>query len=276
MGWNLAARPPPVEMDRMVCGLTLDAVIGGAKNIASAGDSLAFEQLRVGRLGFDRQRLTALLAAPDLIRECDEVREELVQHYLTAGTSDHLREWKMNLEHRHRFAVGACAWRYSLYAWPVMPALDRTLIQLARRLPFAVVKDRQVQTRMLVSKFPRLARLELDRNYLDTSPLVGMKRSFASDVKRRLVKLNRRCHAWFGRDPRFYVRTMEFNSTGWRVVRSMADEARPAAHGLFRSAELARLVPPARATVRNLQDPIIHSSPLKNTLGLMLWMRQHA
>ena len=157
-----------------------------------------------------------------------------------------------------------------------MPALDRTLIRLARRLPYAVVKDRQVQTRMLISKFPRLARLELDRNYLDTAPLIGTKRSLAYDVRRRWVKLQRRCQASLGRDPRFYVRTMEFNSPGWRVVRSAADQARSAAHNLFRSDELSRLVPHANATVRNLQDPIIHSTPLKNTLGLLLWMRQHA
>jgi hypothetical protein len=69
---------------------------------------------------------------------------------------------------------------------------------------------------------------------------------------------------------------MEFNSPGWRVVRSVADDARSAAHGLFRSDELARLVPDSKVTVRNLQDPIIHSTPLKNTVGLMLWMRQHA
>lgn len=276
MGWNIALRPPPVEIDRMVCGLTLDAVIGGPKNVALAGESLAFERLRVGRLGFDRQRLNSLLAAPELSRACDDVRDELVQHYLAGGTSDHLREWKMNLEHRHRFAVGACAWRYSLYAWPVMPALDRTLIQLARRLPFSVVTDRQVQTRMLISKFPRLARLELDRNYLDTAPLIGTKRSLAYDVRRRWVKLNRRCHAWLGRDPRFYVRTMEFNSPGWRVVRSVADDTRSVVQGLFRSDELARVVPESKVTVRNLQDPIIHSTPLKNTIGLMLWMRQHA
>lgn len=276
MGWNIAMQPPEVTIDRMVCGLTLDAVIGGPKNVANAGESLSFDRLRVGRLGFDQRRLEQLLAAPELIRACAEVRDELVGHYHAAGTSDHLREWKMNLEHRHRFAVGACAWRYALYAWPVMPALDRNLIRLAMRLPYSVVKNRQVQTRMLVSRFPQLARLELDRNYLDTMPLIGAKRSFAHDMKRRLIKLNRRCHSWLGRDPRFYVRTMEFNSPGWRVVRSLADEARSAAQTLFRASELARLLPPSQVTVRNIQDPIIHSTPLKNTLGLMLWMRQHA
>jgi asparagine synthase (glutamine-hydrolysing) len=275
MGWNIAVRPPPLEMDRMVCGLTLDAVIGGPKQVARAGEALSFEGLRVSRLGLERSRLDSVLATPELKRACDDVRDELVQTYLASGETDHLREWRMNLQHRHRFAVGACAWRYALFAWPVMPALDRKLIQLAIRLPYAVVKDRQIQTRMLITRFPRLARLELDRNYLDTTPLAGTQRTLAFDLKRRLVKLKRRTQARLGTDPRFYVRTMEFNSPGWRVARSLAADARTAAHSIFNASELNRLLPPPDSKVRNLRDPIIDSAPLKNVLGLVLWAGQH-
>lgn len=276
MGWNLSVRSPPATMDRMVCGLTLDAVIGGPKHVAHAGQGLSFEQLRVGRLGYESEVLGRLVGEPDLVRACEEVRQELLEEYVAAGPTDHLREWRMNLAHRHRFAVGACAWRYSLFAWPVMPALDRALIELAQRLPFAVVKDRQVQTRLLISRFPQLARLDLDRNYLDTIPLVGTRHSLGFDLRRRATKLRRRVQVWAGRDPRFYVRTMEFNSPGWRVVRSLADQARGAAAALFRPQALAELLPPAHVTLRRIEDPIIHSAPLKNTLGLMLWLRQHA
>jgi asparagine synthase (glutamine-hydrolysing) len=276
MGWNIAQQSTDSTPDRVVCGLTLDAVIGGPKNVASTNGPLSFEQLRIGRLGFKPDQLKALLGAPELVAACDDVKNELVDQHRRSGPTDALREWRMNLAHRHRFAVGACAWRYALFAWPVMPALDRRLIRLAARLPFAVVKNRQVQTRMLISRFPRLARLDLDRNYLDTIPLLGAKRSLFYDVRRRAVKLNRRVQAWLGHDPRFYVRTMEFNSPGWRVVRRLADEARASASGLFRAQALAELLPPARVRVRHIEDPIIHSTPLKNTLGLMLWMRQHA
>lgn len=276
MGWNLCVRPPAAEMDRMICGLTLDAVIGGPKQVAAAGHGMPFERLRVGRLGYSQEQLARLIGAPELSRACDDVRAELVDAYVASESTDALREWRMNLAHRHRFAVGACAWRYSLFAWPVMPALDRGLIALARRLPYAVVRDRQVQTRMLVTRFPELARLELDRNYLDTVPLIGTKRSVWFNFRRRAVKVRRRCQVWLGRDPRFYVRTMDFNSPGWRVVRSLADEARGAASTLFRPDAIARVLPPAGTTVRRLEDPIVQSTPLKNTLGLMLWMRQHA
>jgi Asparagine synthase (glutamine-hydrolyzing) len=276
MGWNTSVRPPGVTMDRMVCGLTLDAVIGGAKYVATADRKLSFDALRIARLGYARRQLGELIAAPELARACDDIRDELVQEYLTADPADHLREWRMNLAHRQRFAVGACAWRYSLFAWPVLPALDRRLIRLAARLPHEITRKRGLQTRMLVTRFPHLARLDLDRNYLDTIPLIGTRRSLLFDLQRRARKLGRRALAWAGRDPRFYVRTMEFNSPGWRIVRALADEARGAATSLFRADRLAQVVPPSSVTVRRIQDPITESAPLKNTLGLMLWLRQHA
>lgn len=276
MGWNLSLHPPAVSVDRMICGLTLDAVLGGPKQVATGGEALSFERLRIGCLGYDARQLAPLLASSALAEACADVRAELVRSYLDGDDDDPHREWRMNLAHRHRFAVGACAWRYSLYAWPVMPALDRRLLRLAARLPWAVVQNRQVQTRMLVTRFPRLAQLDLDRNYLDTIPLLNAPRSLAFDVQRRLTKLARRCQARLGRDPRFYVRTMAFNGPGWRVVRSLAEQARAAARPFFKPAELARVLPDARVTVRRIADPIVSSAPLKNTLGLMLWLRQHA
>lgn len=276
MGWNISMRPPSVEMDRMVCGLSLDAVIGGPKHTARAGESLSFEQLRIGRLGFRRDQLEQLIADPHLLHACDDIRGELVDTYRGAAETDLLREWRMNLAHRHRFAVGVCAWRFSLFAWPVLPALDRRLIQLAARLPHNVAEKRNVQTRMLVSRFPALARLDIDRNYVDTFPLLAPKLSLAGQIRRRAVRWGRRLQTWLGHEPRFYVRTMEFNGPGWRVVRSLADQARSAAGMLFRTKELERVVPAANVKVRRIEDPIIHSTPLKNTLGVILWLRQHA
>ncbi len=275
MGWNIAARPPAVAMDRVICGLTLDAVLGGPQQVATAGPGLSFEQLRIGRLGYRRDRLARLVARPDLLAACDDVRAELVAEYRAAGATDHLREWRMNLAHRHRFAVGACAWRYSFFAWPVLPALDRGLLRLAARLPPAVAGHRRLQHEMLITLFPRLARLGLDRNYFDAAPLVGAPSSLPYDLRRRLIKGLRRWRAWRGRDPRFYVRAMEFNGPGWRAVRTLAEQARAAVRGLFLPGPLAEALPAARVTVRRLRDPIIDSTPLKNTLGLMLWMHQH-
>lgn len=275
IGWNLALRPPAIEVDRVVCGLTLDAVIGGPKHVAPSDPAPAFAQLRVGHLGFGAEPLSQLIAAPELGAACDDIRQQLVRDYVASDTSDPLREWRMNLAHRHRFAVGACAWRYSLFAWPVMPALDRELIALAQRIPHALLRNRQVQTRMLVTQFPRLARLDLDRNYFDTTPLVGTPDSIAFDLGRQAVRWQRRAQAWLGRDPRFYVRTMGFGHAGWRRIRTAADSARRSAAGLLRREALDRLLPHASASLRSRGDPIVQSAPLKNVIGLLLWLRQH-
>jgi asparagine synthase (glutamine-hydrolysing) len=276
MGWNLSVRPPALSVDRMVCGLTLDAVIGGPKQVARADGPITFEQLRIGGLGWSRDVLNRLVSNPELSRACEDVREELWSAYVTGAPSDYLREWRMNLAHRHRFAVGACAWRYSLFAWPVMPALDRSLIRFTRRLPYSLVQNRRIQTHMLVSRFPRLAKLDLDRNYLDTIPLIGARKSLIYDIQRRAVKLTRRVRARLGDDPRFYVRTMDFNSPGWNAIRTVAEDSRRLAGSLLKLQVLEEVLPKPGVRVRNLSDPISHSTPLKNTLGLMLWLRQHA
>jgi len=276
MGWNISVRPPPVEMDRMVCGLTLDAVIGGPKHTARADGDLAFEQLRIGRLGFQREQLARLVAEPALLAACEDIRNELVKAYRDAAPTDALREWRMNLAHRHRFAVGVCAWRFSLFSWPVLPALDRRLIRLAARLPHSLVEKRRVQTHMLITRFPELARLEIDRNYVDTFPILGPKLSPWGQLRRRLVRWSRHVQCRIGREPRFYVRTMEINGPGWRVVRRLADQARSSARELFKPDELAAVVPPADARIPRFEDPIIHSTPLKNTVGVMLWLHQRA
>jgi phytoene dehydrogenase-like protein len=129
---------------------------------------------------------------------------------------------------------------------------------------------------MLITQFPRLARLDLDRNYFDTTPLVGTPDSRAFDLGRRAVRWQRRAQAWLGRDPRFYVRTMSFNHAGWRQTRAAAESARRSAAGFLRREALDRLLPRASVSLQTRGDPIVQSAPLKNVIGLLLWLRQHA
>ena len=145
MGWNLTSTPANLGIDRIVSGLTLDAVIGGPKEIRSTDGRPTFEQLRVSTLGFGPDELDRLVQDPELREACDDVRAEVVDQYLESGHEDPARTWRMNLASRNRFPVGACAWRYSFYAWPILPALDRRLLRLAANLPYHVVANRQVQ-----------------------------------------------------------------------------------------------------------------------------------
>lgn len=276
IGWNLTSSGRPVA-DRIVCGLTLDAVIGGPKDVARSADGLTFEQLRVSSLGFSRDEIDALVCDRPLRQACEDIRERLVDTYLRAAEQDYLRTWRNNLISRQRFPVGACAWRYSLYAWPVLPALDRQLLRLAESLPYEAVAGRRIQHTMLARHFPALAALDLDRNYYDPVPSAATTPSRWRHLQRRVKKIGRRVEAWLGRDPRFYMRVMNFNSPGWRSVRAGAEEGqRRDLRGLFDLEALARVLPGPRATACRRTDPIAHSTPLKNVVGLMHWMNKHA
>ena len=116
---------------------------------------------------------------------------------------------------------------------------------------------------MLLTQFPRLAALDLDRNYFDTEPLDRRRPGLVNRWRRRLFKA--RCHAraFLGSDPRFYVRVMELNSPGWRKVRRLCEQGRSSLSGLFNMDALHRVLPGPRAHIRRKSDAIIHSTPLK-------------
>jgi asparagine synthase (glutamine-hydrolysing) len=276
MGWNLASKAPGSGVDRIVTGLTLDAVIGGAKEVFQSGNSLKFENLRVSTLGFAPEELSLLVRDPELLRGCDEVRQAVLDEYMQSGSEDYQRTWRINLACRNRFPVGACAWRYSFHAWPVMPALDRRLLRLAADLPHRIAAQRWVQKSLLVRRFPRLAALELDRNYFDTEPLERTPGSMIYSWRRRLFKA--RCHAkaFLGADPRFYVRVMGFNSPGWRQVRTLTESCRSSLRDFFNLDALDRILPGPGTRIRRKTDAILHSTPLKNVIGLMHWIHQRA
>lgn len=276
MGWNLAIVPRGDAPDRLVCGLTLDAVIGGAKHVVPSAGPVSFTALRAAALGFDDDELRQLVRHPGLRAACDDVRQEFVATYRAGASDDAGRAWRANLLHRQRFPVGACAWRYAFHAWPVLPALDRGLIALAASLPAELTARRRVQSTMLIRHFPALAALDLDRNYYDTRPLLATSAGPLTAVRRRLAKAGRRLLSRLGAEPRFYVRVMNINSPGWRSVRAVSENARGRLAALFDLAVLHRLLPGPERTARRRTDPIVHATPLKNTVGLMSWLAHHA
>ena len=274
IGWNMATAPRTLAIDRIVCGLTLDAVTGGAKAVASTANGAHFDQLRIGTLGFDEAELELLIRDPALKSACADVRARVVDNYLRAGDNDYQRTWWTNLLHRQRFPVGNCAWRYAAYAWPVLPSLDRGLVALMASLPRELTVKRRVQTGLLTTRFPSLAALELDRNYFDTRPLIG-DRSLFQKIRRRATKFSRMLQMRLGRETRFYVRTMDFNSPGWRAIRASAEPDRARASDLFHLDGLAQLLPPPNRRAQRRSDPIAHSTPLKNTVGLLRWFGRY-
>lgn len=275
MGWNLAfaSRKLPA-CDRLICGLTLDAVTGGIKSPVPTEDPPPLEQLRARKLGFTLDELNQLVADPALREAIVTASASLLAEFQSGGPTAGERVWRANLNLRHRYAVGACAPRYAMHAYPVLPALDRKLLALMPILPTAWTDRRRLQHRILREHYPDLARLPLDRNYFDTAPLIGSPgRSRFAGLRRRAARWTARIQTQMGRERRFYVRTMALHSPGWRLARlTIPSGLSGTAAELFDPAEVRHWLPPAGTPPGRGTDPIIDEAPLRNLAGIVAWL----
>jgi hypothetical protein len=60
------------------------------------------------------------------------------------------------------------------------------------------------------------------------------------------------------------------------MVRNISEGCRSSLREFFHLEAVDRILPGPRARIRRKTDAILHSTPLKNTLGLMHWFQQRA
>ena len=143
-------------------------------------------------------------------------------------------------------------------------------------VPLDTVAARAAQDRILRERFPRLARLPLDRNDFDTEPLLPTP--LRRRMNQRLVSARRfasRVGLTTGeRERRYYYRTYDINAQGWRGVRAAAESHRVALADIFDMDELRRWLPSPSLHIPQ-RDSIHDGFRVKTLLGLMLWAAEH-
>ncbi len=209
-----------------------------------------------------------------LLREVfgDLVQEMLAQlrnEYANAASSDFRRGWRFELWHRARFHVGSAAHRLSFGTWPVLPALDRRVLEVAAGMPAASVEGRRLEMELLANRFPELASLPLDRGSYDTLPIKPRLRYL---MLHRLAWPFRRVLRSTARmrkiERRYWQRTSDFNGPGWVAIRRIAEADRKRVYTLFRQDILDSIVPAADIVAAG-------SSGVRVLLGTMLWAKNH-
>jgi asparagine synthase (glutamine-hydrolysing) len=264
----------------------MDPVVGGSHitwAYSSQSDKWSFDTFfaRINRYGIQIDVLKRLLrreAFGDLV---EETVARIKKAYESFAELESQRAWCFDLYHRQRFHVGGDAWAFSFGAWPVLPVLDRELLESVGGMPAATLIDRRAQKELLCNRFPELAALPLDRNSHNT---IALKPTLPSWVKYRLrehlrdrldpvrdwLPVIRRPKA----EDRYYYRTYDLNGPGWRAVRHLAEPHRERVLHLFDKKSLGTLLPPSHVPLQ-LQDEIIDSSGLKSMLGFLLWSQDH-
>lgn len=208
-------------------------------------------------------------------RVLPSVLEELHQEFLARSSRPVRARAKHHLANRSRFHLGASAWRMSFATWPVFPVLDRALQSLVAAVPVACLAERRAERELIMTRFPQLARLPLDRNSHDVTPLEPptlflVRQALTRRAEPLLAPLRRLRPP---RERRYYYRMADFNRPAWRAIRRTADQSRDAAGAWVDRNVLDRVLPPAEVDVQ-VQNPIIESNGYRLLTGLILWSEQ--
>jgi asparagine synthase (glutamine-hydrolysing) len=255
-------------------GFVGDIVMGGSHiregfDKKKNGHSFPTKFERINRMGFAPILVGKLLRRELLGDSLEEVMDDLEKSYHSLEGLPFQRTWMFDMIHRVRFHTAASvAWRISFGAWPVMPYADREIMEAAFGMPAASMMGRRAQRNLLCTHFRALAKVPLDRNSSDISPLIG---SFYWRNSNRLRKyVINRLSFDKGAERRYYYRVFDINNPGWVAVRQEAEQFRKKAESLFNPAVLRELLPPPDVHIP-LSDGIVEASSKKTLLGLMFW-----
>ena len=261
----------------VVAGYSMDWIIGG---YAPSTPRLSFETYfeHHNQWGL-RPAVLARLLRRERFGDCvGETILAIERRYRGYSDLEFRRALCHALYHRQRFHIGGHAWAESFGAWPIVPAVDMGLLAVAGGMPASSLDERRLQVELLRTRFPDLARLPLDRNSYDMTPLLP---SLTWRVRRRVTRRLRRIAQTIApaRRPRVerrrYHRVYDINGPGWRSIRAAAEPLRSLGAEYLDRAVLDELVPPATATI-GLPDGIVDSAGIKSILGFLLWLGHEA
>ena len=266
---------------RVVVGYLMDSIVGGSHILwaySPTDNTMSFEHFfeHINRWGIRPEVLQRLLRREvfgDLVQETIARIRKVYESY---GEYEFQRAWCFDLHHRQRFHVGGGAWALSFGAWPVLPAVDHRVLETVGAMPAATLADRHAQQALLCRRFPRLARLPLDRNGYDTEPLRPRLRYLLAQGLARQLGLHRLRRAWERRngERRYYYRIYDINGPGWVAVRRQAEPYRERVGHLFNQEVLTEILPGPNQPLP-VQDGIIDASGAKSLLGFLLWAGDH-
>lgn len=279
-GWGIGDRLAG-RHQAVIMGHVFDAVVG-TRSIgwaySPALKTVSFDTFfeYINSWGIRRDMLAGLIRRDvfgDAVEATAQAMKEEYKGYSDRGSQ---QAWCFNLYNRQRFHVAGAAWAMSFGAWPVIPALDRNLLECAGSIPAASIGERRAQCELLCRRFPRLASLPLDRNSHDTTPLKPRLRyQLCQEVKKRLAPIGTLFTGNGDMEDRYYYRIYDFNNPGWSAVREQAETNRQGLYDILDSAALDRYLP--RPGVRaELKDRIVDASGMKVLIGLMTWLRKSA
>jgi asparagine synthase (glutamine-hydrolysing) len=265
-------------------GFTLDGTLGGRfpNCVRARADGLWWKADfdRHNAWGVAVEDLAPLLRAHDARQLVDSVVADFRRDYEQGDLLPWQRSMRLLLANRVRFHVGGALHRLSLGSWPLLPMLDRRLVELLLSLPPQLLALRGLQRLLLQARFPSLATIALDTNSFRFDPAGARwwpKLAIAGRVGSALKRQASRCYwqHWRRQEPRRYVRYFDVDGPLWRPVREAAQLHRGMLSPWLDRAQLDRLLPAADVDL-DLPSPFAEAAATRTLLGLIFWTAQAA
>jgi hypothetical protein len=265
--------------DTVVTGYLTDSIITG-KSVTPGLHEFAVAFPRLAHLAIAPEQLGRLLRRELAASAIDDTVQRFRQVWEATAPPTQQRAWQFQLAHSERCHVGAIPWRLSFGAWPVIPVLDRHLLDTVGAIPAWSLANRRAQDAILRQRFPHLSRLpHVAANGDIADPLLPSLSTRVARIAGRLTRgrwkpRGARPAAAGERDRRFNYRMYDFNSPGWRAIRQAAEPERERLASLFDMDALREFLPPPETTL-TVHHGIFDSVGRKLIVGLMLWAREH-
>jgi asparagine synthase (glutamine-hydrolysing) len=272
MGWTVAELPFALP-DRLILGLAVDHILSGAL-VKEPVFETAVKKTN-GAVGLPLDTLPQLLKANAFAGVLPHTLDTLKHCFETYSDLPALRNWCFKLYHSSRYVLGGLAWRMSFKSWPILPVLDQHLLAIAAALPISTKQNRRLHKALVASQFPHLARLPLDRNSFDISPLIPPNAAPLPTTLNTLRRLSWKVQKKLGYDRRFYYRIHNINNAGWRQIRHQAEAHRAMIDPYFDRATFDQLLPAAHQPIALGNQPMNQSFRTELLLTLLLWMARN-
>lgn len=173
--------------------------------------------------------------------------------------------------HRSRNHLATVLHRTTWHAWPLVPTLDRRVVEAFAGLPVERVTDRGLEIALLAARRPDVCGIRRDsnsfvfRSVVQEAPRTGIVRRLATSARKRAAR-------WYwqhirGHEPRRYARLFDVNHLRWRHARHAAEPLRPRLHEILAPREVDGILPPPGRHVR-LRDPVNGGGAIRLLLGL--------
>ena len=225
--------------------------------------------------GVPRQDLGMLLGGPDGAELVHGLCEQIRREWDRGNEPLTHRAVRMRLHYRVRCHISAVLHRLSMHSWPLLPFIDRKLLDAVFNVNSPFVHDRQLEHALLASRFPDLTRVALDTNSFRFEPTRYHSVPRQWPWQRAIASLRRSARTWYwqrwrGLEPRRYHRYFNPDGAYWIATRQSAEPLRPNLAHWLDPGMLERHWPAPEVKL-DCSNPFSGGGALRLLIGLAFW-----